>query len=76
MLGAFEGRVQVVDALLRLGADPNVHSRSGGTALLASLIKTTTDNEVIITLIRIGCHISSLGLKSCDKLFNRYGFWS
>ena len=60
MLGAFEGRVQVVDTLLRLGADPNVRSRSNGTAIVASMIKTTPSNEVStkenVSVIKIRYH--------------------
>ena len=47
-LAAFEARVQAVDVLLRLGADPNVHSRSGGTCLCAAMMRMTPNNEVCI----------------------------
>jgi len=46
MLAAYEQHADAVDALLKVGADPNIGARTGGTALAAALLRTNANNEV------------------------------
>lgn len=69
MLAAFEGQVQVVDTLLRLGADPNVRSRTGGSSLVAAIMRIEPKNEACIYCIRATASFVRLG-----RFFIRWEF--
>jgi len=48
MLAAYETNLAAVEMLLKLGADPNLPSRTGCNAIVATLLRTTTTDEVLI----------------------------
>jgi len=47
MLAAYETNLAAVEMLLKLGADPNLPSRSGCNAIVATLLRSTTTDEVL-----------------------------
>jgi len=53
MLAAYETNLAAVEMLLKLGADPNIPSRAGCNAVVATLLRSTTANEVLIKLRQI-----------------------
>jgi len=46
MLAAYETNLAAVEMLLKLGADPNLPSRTGCNAIVATLLRSTTTDEV------------------------------
>ena len=50
MLAAYETNLAAVEILLKLGADPNIPSRAGCNAVVATLLRSTTADEVLIKL--------------------------
>jgi len=48
MLAAYETNLAAVEMLLKLGADPNLPSRSGCNAIVATLLRSTTTDEVLV----------------------------
>lgn len=47
MIAAYETNLAAVEMLIRLGADPNLPSRTGCNAIVASLLRSTTTGEVL-----------------------------
>ena len=48
MIAAYETNLAAVEVLLKLGADPNLPSRTGCNAIVATLLRSTTADEVLI----------------------------
>jgi len=48
MLAAYETNLAAVEMLLKLGANPNLPSRTGCNAIVATLLQSTTADEVLI----------------------------
>jgi len=48
MIAAYETNLAAVEMLIKLGADPNLPSRTGCNAIVASLLRSTTTGEVLI----------------------------
>jgi len=48
MLAAYETNLAAVEMLLKLGADPNLPSRTGCNAIVATLLRSTTSDEVLM----------------------------
>ena len=48
MIAAYETNLAAVEMLIKLGADPNLPSRTGCNAIVASLLRSTTTGEVWI----------------------------
>jgi len=46
MIAAYETNLAAVEMLLKLGADPNLPSRTGCNAIVATLLRSTTVDEV------------------------------
>jgi len=53
MIAAYETNLAAVEMLLKLGADPNIPSRTGCNPIVATLLRSTTTNEVLILFMNI-----------------------